>query len=133
MPSEMKQLDRLRGIEEGVKRRHGEEWFSLISAARQLPREQWPVLKEGPRLPLSQEPLVDALMALLRSQCETAQVTPSAVASRRELERLVMGDNDVTLLHGWRAAIAGAQLAAFLRGELTIGSENGRLVTLRRN
>lgn len=133
MPCEMNQLERLRGIEEGAKRRHAEEWFTLINTAKQLSREEWPRLREGPRLSVAQEPLIDALMALLRHLSEGAQITPSAVANRRDLERLVMGDGTVSLLHGWRAAIAGMQLAAFLRGEVAIGCENGRLVTLQQN
>lgn len=127
MPLDNKQLDRLRGLEEGAKRRYGEEWFKVIAEAKQLPREQWPTIKEGPRLESSQEPIVDALMALLRSYCDSAQVTPAAVASRRDLERLVLGDSEVSLLHGWRAAIAGEQLSAFLRGETAITVSQGRL------
>jgi ribonuclease D len=133
MPVDRGQLDRLRGIEEGTKRRYAEEWFALIGSAKQLPREQWPVLKEGNRLPQEQEPLIDALMAVLRARCESAQITPSAVASRRDLERLVMGDSEVALLHGWRAAIAGEQLAAFLRGELTVTVADGRLSLIQRS
>lgn len=133
MPLDSGQLERLRGLEEGTKRRYAQEWFTLIAAAKQLPREQWPILVEGPRLPPQQEPLVDALMAVLRERCEGAKVTPAAVASRRDLERLVLGDTDVPLLHGWRAAIAGHQLAAFLGGELTIGVRGGHLQLLERD
>ncbi|HEY0635693.1 MAG TPA: ribonuclease D [Gammaproteobacteria bacterium] len=132
MPVEQSQLDRMRGLEEGTKRRYGEEWFKLIAAAKQTPREQWPILKEGPRLSNAQEPLVDALMALLRACCDAAQVTPAAVASRRDLERLVLGDGEVALLHGWRAAIAGDQLSAFLRGETMLTVARGQLVTAPR-
>ncbi|HEY0720767.1 MAG TPA: ribonuclease D [Gammaproteobacteria bacterium] len=132
MPLEPAQLDRLRGLEEGSKRRYGEEWFKLIAQAKQIPREQWPSLREGPRLQSVQEPVVDALMALLRHCCEMAQVTPSAVASRRDLERLVLGDGEVALLHGWRAAIAGHQLAAFLRGESVLTVAQGELAVAPR-
>ena len=60
-------------------------------------------------------------MALLRACCEEAQVTPAAVASRRDLERLVLGDREVPLLHGWRAAIADDELAgcALVEARLT--------------
>jgi ribonuclease D len=132
MPLDNGQLDRLRGLEEGTKRRYAEEWFKLISEAKQLPREQWPVIKEGPRLESSQEPIVDALMALLREYCDEAQVTPAAVASRRDLERLVLGDNEVPILHGWRFTIAGERLSGFLRGETAITVEQGRLAMTAR-
>lgn len=132
MPQDNKQLDRLRGVEDGAKRRYAEEWFTAIGEAKQLPREQWPTIKEGPRLESAQEPIIDALMALLRICCDEAQVTPAAVASRRDLERLVLGDSEVPLLHGWRAAIAGEQLSTFLRGETAITVNQGRLAATPR-
>lgn len=128
LPQDNGQLDRLRGLEEGTKRRYAEEWFKVICEAKQTPREKWPVIKEGPRLESSQEPLVDALMALLREYCDEAQVTPAAVASRRDLERLVLGESEIPLLHGWRSAIAGEQLSAFLSGDTAISVQQGRLV-----
>lgn len=132
MPADEGRLRRIRGLEEGSVQRHGANLLRLIAEAKQLPKEQWPTLKEGQRLPPQQEPLVDVLMALLRERCQQQRISPSAVAGRRELERLVLGESDIPLLHGWRAAIAGQALQALLRGELMLLVESGRLVVSRK-
>ena len=127
MPADEGRLRRIRGLEDGTVQRHGEKLLKLIAAAKQLPKEHWPTLEEGQRLLPEQEPLVDMLMALLRERCQQQRISPSAVAGRRELERLVLGETDIALLHGWRAAIAGQALQAMLRGELALRVEDGRL------
>ncbi len=126
-PATLDKLGRIRGLEGSTVQRHGEVLLQRISEAKKLPREQWPEPKTGPRLPQEQEPLVDMLMALLREQCQRQHISPSAVAGRRELELLLLGEHDIQLLHGWRAAIAGESLLALLRGELTLQIEDGRL------
>jgi ribonuclease D len=128
MPADEARLRRIRGLEEGSVQRHGATLLRLIDEAKGVPKEQWPTLKEGIRLQPEQEPLVDVLMALLRERCQQQRITPSAVAGRRELERLMLGETDIPLLHGWRAAIAGNDLQALLRGELVLRIEQGRLV-----
>lgn len=128
MPADEARLRRIRGLEEGTIQRHGASLLQRITEAKQLPKEQWPTLQEGQRLPAEQEPLLDLLMALLRERCQQQAITPSAVAGRRELERLVLGESDIPLLHGWRAAIAGEALQALLRGELVLRVDNRRLV-----
>lgn len=133
MPAEETRLRRIRGLEEGSVQRHGAKLLQVIAEAKRLPKEQWPTLKEGQRLPPEQEPLVDMLMALLRERCQQQRVSPSAVAGRRELERLVLGESDIPLLHGWRAAIAGQALQALLSGELALQVEDGQLSIRERN
>ncbi len=128
MPTDEARLRRIRGLEDGSVQRHGAGLLKLIGEAKQLPKEEWPTLKEGQRLVPQQEPLVDLLMALLRERCRQQSITPSAVAGRRELEQLVLGVSDIPLLHGWRAAIAGQALQSLLHGELTLRIEEGQLV-----
>ncbi len=128
MPTDEARLRRIRGLEEGSVQRYGAGLLNHIAEAKRLPKERWPTLKEGQRLPPGQEPLVDLLMALLRERCQQQSISPSAVAGRRELERLVLGESDISLLHGWRAAIAGKALQALLHGKLTLRIEGGQLV-----
>jgi ribonuclease D len=127
MPQSLDKLRRIRGLEDGTVQRHGDALLKLIAEAKKLPREQWPQPKTGSRLPPEQEPLVDMMMALLRDLCQRQRISPSAVAGRRELELMLLGERDIPLLHGWRAAIAGEALQALLRGEVTLRVEDGRL------
>ncbi len=132
MPQEIAKLKRIRGLEDGVVQRHGETLLELIADAKNLPKEQWPKPKGGKRLPLEQEPLVDVMMALLRERCRRQNISPGAVAGRRELEQMVMGETELSLLHGWRAAIAGTALQQLLEGKLALMVDNGQLEIIHR-
>jgi ribonuclease D len=130
-PVDTQGLERIRGLEEGTIRRWGSELLQRIAAAKALPKEQWPPAEtRGPRLTPQQEAITDLLMSCLRLTAEREGVVPSALTNRRELERLVTGERDLPILHGWRRAIAGGVLLEVLAGRSELYLENGRL-TLR--
>jgi ribonuclease D len=66
-------------------------------------------------------------MALVRRQADLHGVSPASIATRSVLERLVLGDTEVAVLHGWRAKIAGDTLQKMLAGTLRVRLQNGRL------
>ncbi len=132
LPDKPQQLSKIRGLDDNTLRRHSDTLLAEIARAKQLPKEQWPSPKTGPRLPPEQEPLVDVLMALLRQRCQQQQVSPGAVAGRRELERLVMGEQELNLQQGWRAAVAGEALQRLLNGELALMVIDGQLDVIER-
>lgn len=127
MPDSRKQLERIRGMEEKLVKRHGEAILEAVRKAREIPRDQWPRIAEGPRLAPEQDEVVDALMAVLRSRCRRQHVSPSAVANRRDLEKLVLGVEDLPLLRGWRHAVAGEALRAMINGRMALSIQEGAL------
>jgi len=128
-PVDHKALQRIRGLEEGVIKRSGDRLLTLIAQAKALPRSQWPEdQRPALRLSSNQEAVTDLLMCSLRLLAEQARITPSAIASRRELERLVAGDRDnLDLLGGWRRKVAGDALLRVLAGELKPSIQNDRV------
>jgi ribonuclease D len=128
MPADSARLARIRGLENGVVRRHGEELLRLIEAARKTPKDAWPTAERRLRLRPEQDALVDALMAIVRMQGQAAAVSPASLTNRRDLEAIVAGERDAALLHGWRAAIAGRQVIAFLEGSQTLAVRQGELL-----
>ncbi len=127
MPQNNGGMQRIRGLEEGTIKRHGKTLLEAINAGKEVPKEQWPEVKQGPRLPAAQDSLVDVMMALLRERCRAQAISPVAVAGRRDLEKLIMGERDIPLLHGWRATVAGNSLLALLQGELSLTVRDGQL------
>lgn len=127
MPKDNQGLQRIRGLEAGTIQRSGKALLDAIAAGREAPKEQWPVVKQGPRLPAEQDSLVDVMMALLRERCREQAISPGAVAGRRDLEKLIMGRRDIPLLHGWRATVAGNSLLALLTGTLSLSVRDGQL------
>jgi ribonuclease D len=127
-PKDSKGLERIRGLEPGSIKRHGDTLTKLISQSRQLPKEQWPQAHvRGPRLSPNQEAITDLLQCCLRLVAEQEEITPSALASRKELEQLVTGNKDSELLHGWRKALVGDRLLQVLEGRAVPQLINGKL------
>jgi ribonuclease D len=127
LPKESGQLARIRALEANTVRRHGQTLLHLVAAAREEPPEQWPPLPLRQALTAEQDALVDALMAVVRLRGEQHAVSPQTLAGRRDLEQVVAGATDVPLLHGWRAVLAGREVQALLRGEVSLQVRTGTL------
>ncbi|MCB1879518.1 MAG: ribonuclease D [Gammaproteobacteria bacterium] len=131
MPKTLADLGHIRGLEQGLQKRHGEELLGLITQSRALPRTSWPQDKQPPlRLTPNQEALADLLMCCLRLLAEQNQVSPAMLASRSMLEQLVAGERDIELLHGWRRMLAGDSLLEVLAGRRAPNLVEGRLALL---
>ncbi len=126
MPRDAGGLAKIRGLEPGQIRREGETLIGLINEAAETPREQWPT-DEGRPTPLDaqQEAMVDLLSAALRLIADQHQLSPLAIATRKELEKFVRGEPDCVLLEGWRHSLAGEILAAVMRGEQRLELHEG--------
>ncbi|MCP4997122.1 MAG: ribonuclease D [Gammaproteobacteria bacterium] len=128
-PREQKQLERIRGLEPGTIARRGETLLKLISDAKDKPKSEWPAEKARPaRLNPNQDAVTDLLMACLRLLANDAHITPSALASRKDLEQLVTGEREIDLLHGWRRALAGESLLKVLEGDIVPRLADGKLI-----
>jgi ribonuclease D len=130
-PKDIATLAKIRGLEPSIIRNQGEALLALIAKARDIPREQWP--SDGrPGAPLThrQEALVDLLSAALRLVADQHQLSPTAIATRKDLEKLVRGDTDIELLHGWRRAVAGDLLQAVMAGKKTLLVDTDGLVLI---
>ncbi len=130
LPAEQEELPRLRELDAGTVRQYGKPLLNAIAAARREPPERWPRLREPPRLSPRQEALVDVMMALVRLRSAEAEINPQLLASRRDLERLLAGADDVPLQRGWRAALVGGEVQALLRGELRLEVRAQELVAV---
>lgn len=119
-------LKKIRGLEQRDIERHGKAIIQVIEAGKAMPKSDWPVIKRPDALSNQQDAVVDALMALLRKLCDDQNITPVAVATRKDIEALVRGD-DSPVTHGWRYEIVGHQLHAFLDGKLSLSGNNKQL------
>ncbi|MCB1803028.1 MAG: ribonuclease D [Gammaproteobacteria bacterium] len=128
MPRDAAGLAKIRGLEPGLIRREGETLLKLVADAAALPREQWPQDKSRPTpLTAQQDAQVDLLNAALRLIADRHQLSPQAVATRKDLEKLVRGQADTPLQEGWRKALAGDALNAVLNGERRLEFHDGEL------
>jgi ribonuclease D len=127
MPGNADTLAKVRGLEPGLLKQHGAEIVSITQAARELPQEAWPALEAPSRLTSGQEALTDALMAMVRLRGAQNATSTASLVTRKELERLVLGERDLPILHGWRGALVGQDLLALLQGESMLKVQQGKL------
>jgi ribonuclease D len=127
-PGDMRALGKVRGLDERTLGRLGNDLLSLIREGADLPREGWPRLPERRTLEPEQEALVDVAMGILRHQARSNEISPAAIAARRDVEAVVCGDRESDLLHGWRARLAGDAIRAWLGGDIRLRVREGRLV-----
>lgn len=120
-PASINDLSRVRGLEEGVVKRHGDTLLALIKNAQDTPREEWPELERRQRLSEDQEVIVELLMAELRLSALEASISPQAIATRKQLEQLTSGRRDVDLMDGWRLELVGQRLLDLLEGKTALG------------
>lgn len=120
MPENRAALAKVRGIDDRTVDRAGAELLEAIQTGAATPREQWPELAPRVIVTPAQEAVADALMALLRLRASEQELSPAMLATRKDLERLVLGEPDVAVRHGWRRAVAGADLERLLEGTLSL-------------
>jgi len=130
-PETVGDLANVRGINERTVNRYGKALCQLISAAKN--RAPTPLNEKGraAKKTQQQEAILDILTALVRIRAEENALNPSILASRKDLEVLLMDDDDeCSLLHGWRYSMAGKELVGLLKGELLLGIQADRLAII---
>jgi ribonuclease D len=112
LPTSLDALAALPEIQESLVRKCGEELLELVHGAGigspppPLPRRERP----DPALLATAKRLAD-ITAGIATELE---IGPEVLATRRELERLAAGRQDVSLLRGWRADVIGKKLLSAL-------------------
>ena len=58
------------------------------------------------------------MMALVRVRGAENAINPAMLASRDELARVILGERDAEVLHGWKKTLIGDDLLMLLAGRL---------------
>ena len=127
-PADLASLAAVRGVGDGLAKRHGAELLELLTAGGAPEERRKPETPLGTR----QEALVDALVALVRLKAAAGEVSAASLATRAELERLVRGERELPVLKDWRLAMAGQALLDFLAGGYALAAGDGGLEVTRR-
>jgi len=112
LPRSLDALAALPEMQESVVRKCGEELLALVQDAGIS--EPPPPLPRRERPDPAQIALVKRLAEIAGEAAKELEISSEVVATRRELEKLVAGRRDVSLLRGWRAAVVGERLLAAL-------------------
>ena len=119
MPTSLEAMEKLRGWKSNMKK-YADEILNQINVAKQMQESQWPVQEESTILTVRQEALVDFLMGIVRLSAFENDVAPSVLATRKDLDQLVLHNDDIPLLKGWRYELVGSDLKKFISGETSV-------------
>ena len=122
------ELNNIRGIPPRLIEQHQATLLELIRNGSNTPKEDWPKIKIVRTNP-AQDALCDILMGLLRLKANENGISPAALGTRKEIEKIVLGERDTPLLHGWRKELAGGAINAMLEGNLSLQVDDGVLVS----
>ena len=108
-------------------KRHGENLLKIVAAAARVDPEQWPRQDRSRSLNAQQLALGDCLMALCRVIAEENQIALATLATRKDIDNLVLNQKNSPLTQGWQFAMAGEQLLNFIHGQASLDVANQRL------
>jgi len=126
-PADMNELGRIRGLNDKVVKRHGKRILDLIQSAKNNKPQPLPELSKTEKPDVKQEAIVDLLNAVVHFRAAEQELNPTQLASRKELQKLVMGDKDLEIMRGWRHKLIGEELCAVIDGKLLVSVSEGRL------
>ncbi|MCL2882704.1 MAG: ribonuclease D [Coriobacteriia bacterium] len=128
MPKTTEALSGIRGVDMRGRFNKG-ALLAAVQAGRDLPPEDWPVLKSRKRPRQDVSAAVDLMTALVRQRAHEAEVAPTLLANHSQLENFALNPDDESspLLQGWRRELIGAELLQLLRGNLVLSLDDDRL------
>jgi ribonuclease D len=126
-PASLDALGRIRGLQDAFIHHNGKQLIGLIAAAGKQPPTPFPDAGSRTRLTPEQDALVDVMSAVVRLSSIEHALNPAVLAPRKQLERMLAGDDAVEILHGWRRRLVGERLQALLKGELSLSVRDGKL------
>jgi ribonuclease D len=110
VPRSLAALETIPEMPTGVLRHSGDELLACIAAAN-VP-DPAPALDVRQRPDPAQSALVKKLGAVNQAVATELGISPEVLATRRDLERLAEGGEDLAALRGWRRAVIGEKLLA---------------------
>ena len=119
-PLTLVELAKIRNINERSVNRYGKVICELIDAARQRPPKPLDEKDRSAKKTQQHEAVLDVLSAVVRIRAEENSLNPVILATRKDLEELLFGEEDCLLLQGWRYNMAGKELQGLLQGEYTL-------------
>lgn len=103
----------------GVARSSAKKWGAILvaeiaKAVSLAPTELW---KVSAPLNAQQLSMYERMHKLVRTRAHECQLSPTLIASRKDLQALVRGESAGALLKGWRRAIVGEELLAMHKAD----------------
>lgn len=133
MPESLGALESIRDLSSEMVKRHGAGWLTLVQEAKKMDPAMWPELNKSQPLTVDQQALGDCLMAICRQIANDNNIALATLVTRKDIDRLLLGKTNGALTQGWRMAMVGETLLAFLHGQLNLVADGKRLRLLHQD
>ena len=134
LPRTLSQLRDIRGVEpRNLRKGADKELLDFLDQIRGAELEIEP-RKKTPKLEQSLKPAVNLITSWAAQHAAEADLDPTLVATRSDIEALLRGDPDCRALRGWRADIVAAPVQQLLDGTAAVAFDSqGKLVLEERS
>ena len=126
-PDDIEALPRIRDLSDKTVNRHGDKLLQIVAHAARVDEAQWPHHDKMKNLNKQQLALGDCLMALCRVIADQNQVALATLATRKDIDNLLLNPKSSRLTQGWRFTMAGEQLLEFIHGQSSISVDQEKL------
>ena len=126
-PGDFEALAQIPELSDKTAKRHGDELLQIIARAAEVDPSQWPQHDRHKSLNKQQLALGDCLMALCRVIADQNQIALATLATRKDIDNLILNYKSSRLTQGWRFSMAGEQLLEFMHGQSTISVDSESL------
>ncbi|BCG62698.1 MAG: ribonuclease D [Methyloprofundus sp.] len=126
-PTNMQAIAKIRGINDGFVRRSGQQLCELIKKAQDMPGLKLKTKGNSAKKTPQQEAILDILTGIVRLRADENSLNPVMLATRKDLEQLLLNAETCSLLHGWRYSMVGQELEEILLGKLTLSMDKSNL------
>lgn len=127
-PEGLYDLGKVRSINDRTVKRYGKVICQLITDSKTkapIPiNDKSKPVKKTPK----QEAVLDVLTAVVRMRADDNSINPTILASRKDLEKLLFGDEENLLLKGWRFSMVGEELQGLLQGQYSLTLNAGEVL-----
>lgn len=107
--------------------------LSLIEQGLQTLNKDCPVLPTYKKLSQNEEAVAACLMAIVHLCASNNNISTHFLCSRKELDNLISGQQDLSILSGWKNELLGKHLVQFLAGDSQLSYESGQLLLVNDN
>jgi ribonuclease D len=126
-PADIEALSRIRDLSPKTVNRHGDKLLQIVAHAAGVDAAQWPQQDRIKSLNQQQLALGDCLMALCRVIADQNQIALATLATRKDIDSLLLNQKSSRLTQGWRFSMAGEQLLEFIHGQSSISVDQEKL------
>ena len=126
-PQRLDDLTSIPDLPEKTVKRHGEKLLHIVAEAARIDPDQWPRHEKLHSLTPGQLSLGDCLMAICRTSAAENQIALATLATRKDIDNLVLNRKNSRLNQGWRFAMVGQQLQDFMLGNAALRVNKHRL------